>query len=244
MSNQYVNDFNATVVAYYDDLKKYKPLTKIKEKRLLRLCKKGNIKAQNEIIESNLKFVFDIAKHYTGRGISISDLISEGNLGLIRAIDKFDEEKDVKFISYAVWWIRQAMLEAIKKNKLLKIVEIENAESKVSVLESSIADEEDEIIKRGDKGFSNESDEKSRESSQTQKEIIGRLLNVLNKREREMIENYYGLNDMKELTLAEIGERYNLSVERVRQINKASMKKIRTQMMLFKEFDNLGEILN
>ena len=82
------------------------------------------------------------------------------------------------------------------------------------------------------------------ESSQTQKEIIGKLLNVLNKREREMIENYYGLNDMKELTLAEIGERYNLSVERVRQINRSSMKKIRTQMMLFNEFDNLGDILN
>ena len=69
-------------------------------------------------------------------------------------------------------------------------------------------------------------------------------MNVLNKREREMIENYYGLNDMKELTLAEIGERYNLSVERVRQINRSSMKKIRTQMMLFNEFDNLGDILN
>jgi RNA polymerase primary sigma factor len=66
----------------------------------------------------------------------------------------------------------------------------------------------------------------------------------LNKREREIIENYYGLNDMKELTLAEIGEKYNLSIERVRQINKTSFKKIRTQMMLFKEFDNLGEILN
>jgi RNA polymerase primary sigma factor len=244
MGNQYVNDFNATVVAYYDDLKKYKPLTKTKEKRLLRLCKKGNIKAQNEIIESNLKFVFDIAKHYTGRGVSISDLISEGNLGLIRAIDKFDEEKEVKFISYAVWWIRQAMLEAIKKNKLLKIVEIENAENNPSALERTVADDEDEVIKRGERGFSNEADEKNMEANQTQKEIIGKLLNVLNKREKEMIENYYGLNNMKELTLAEIGEKFNLSVERVRQINKSSMKKIRTQMMLFKEFDNLGEILN
>ena len=244
MNNQYVNDFNATVVAYYDDLKKYKPLTRAKERRLLKLCKNGNLKAKNELIEANLKFVFDVAKHYTGRGISISDLISEGNMGLIKAVDKFDEEKDVKFISYAVWWIRQAMLEAIKKKKLLNVIEIENTESKVSVLENTISDDEDEIIKRGEVGFSNEAEERKRETSQAQKEVIEQLLSVLNKREREIIENYYGLNDMKELTLAEIGEKYNLSIERVRQINKTSFKKIRTQMMLFKEFDNLGEILN
>lgn len=244
MNNQYVNDFNATVVAYYDDLKKYKPLTRAKERRLLKLCKNGNLKAKNELIEANLKFVFDVAKHYTGRGISISDLISEGNMGLIKAVDKFDEDKDVKFISYAVWWIRQAMLEAIKKKKLLNVIEIENTESKVSVLESTISDDEDEIIKRGEVSFSNEAEERKRETSQAQKEVIEQLLSVLNKREREIIENYYGLNDMKELTLAEIGEKYNLSIERVRQINKTSFKKIRTQMMLFKEFDNLGEILN
>ena len=244
MNNQYVNDFNATVVAYYDDLKKYKPLTRAKERRLLKLCKNGNLKAKNELIEANLKFVFDVAKHYTGRGISISDLISEGNIGLIKAIDKFDEEKDVKFISYAVWWIRQAMLEAIKKKKLLNIIEIENTESKVSVLESTISDDEDEIIKRGEVGFSNEAEERKRETSQAQKEVIEQLLSVLNKREREIIENYYGLNDMKELTLAEIGEKYNLSIERVRQINKATVRKLRTQMMLLTEFDNLGEILN
>lgn len=244
MNNQYVNDFNATVVAYYDDLKKYKPLTRAKERRLLKLCKNGNLKAKNELIEANLKFVFDVAKHYTGRGISISDLISEGNIGLIKAIDKFDEEKDVKFISYAVWWIRQAMLEAIKKKKLLNVIEIENTESKVSVLESTISDDEDEIIKRGEVSFSNEAEERKRETSQAQKEVIEQLLSVLNKREREIIENYYGLNDMKELTLAEIGEKYNLSIERVRQINKATVRKMRTQMMLLTEFDNLGEILN
>ena len=123
--NQYANDFNDTVRVYYDDLKKYKPLTRAKEKRLLKKCKKGNLKAKNEIIESNLRFVFDIAKRYTGRGVSISELISDGNMGLLRAIDKFDETKDVKFISYAVWWIRQAMLESIKKKNLFSFVEME-----------------------------------------------------------------------------------------------------------------------
>ena len=115
MANQHANDFTRTTEVYFEELKRYKPLTKAKERRLLKKCKKGNLKAKNEILESNLRFVFDIAKHYTGRGVSISELISDGNVGLLRAIDKFDETKDVKFISYAVWWIKQAMLESIKK---------------------------------------------------------------------------------------------------------------------------------
>ena len=90
--SQYANDFTRTTEIYYEELRKYKPLTKSKERRLLKKCKKGNIKAKNEILESNLKFVFDVAKHYTGRGLSILELISEGNMGLLRAIDKFDLE--------------------------------------------------------------------------------------------------------------------------------------------------------
>lgn len=238
MANQYANDFNRTVITYYNELTKYKPLTKSREKRLLRLCKKGNIKAQNEIIESNLKFVFDIARHYTGRGVSISDLISEGNMGLLRAIDKFDETKDVKFISYAVWWIRQYMLDSIRKKKLLNIVEIENSETNTS-LESSISDDEDEIVGSNDKAFSNEIEEYKRELSQSQKEVIKKLLNCLNKREREIIESYYGINDKEELNLSEIGEKFGLTSERVRQIKLSAFKKLRTSMMMYKDFEEL-----
>jgi len=238
MANQYANDFNRTVITYYNELTKYKPLTKSREKRLLRLCKKGNIKAQNEIIESNLKFVFDIARHYTGRGVPISDLISEGNMGLLRAIDKFDETKDVKFISYAVWWIRQYMLDSIRKKKLLNIVEIENSETNTS-LESSISDDEDEIVGSNDKAFSNEIEEYKRELSQSQKEVIKKLLNCLNKREREIIESYYGINDKEELNLSEIGEKFGLTSERVRQIKLSAFKKLRTSMMMYKDFEEL-----
>lgn len=235
--NQYINDFNRTVQVYYDDLKKYKPLTKAKEKRLLKQCKKGNIKAQNELLEANLKFVFDIAKHYTGRGIPISDLISEGNMGLIRAINKFDETQDVKFISYAVWWIRQYILDAIKKKKLLNIVEIEHVESNTNTLETVVSDEEDDVIGRKDKIFSNESEENKKETAQAQKEIITKLLDVLNEREKKIIENYYGLNNCKELTLAEIGEKFNLSSERVRQVKIKSLRKLRSSMMLYDDFE-------
>lgn len=232
MNNQYANDFTKTVQLYYDDLKKYKPLTKASEKRFLRLAKKGNLKAKNKILESNLKFVFDIAKRYTGRGVPISELISEGNMGLLRAIDKFDDEKDVKFISYAIWWIRQYMLEIIKKKKIINIVEVENTETKNSVLETTMLDEEDDVINSNEKDFSNENEELKKEVIKTQKDIIASLLKELDEREKEIIENYYGINDKKELTLAEIGEKFSLSSERVRQINKNSIKKMRSKMML------------
>ena len=194
--NQYANDFTETVRVYYDDLKKYRPLTKAKERRLLKKCKKGNLKAKNEILESNLRFVFDIARHYTGRGVPISELISDGNMGLLRAIEKFDESKDVKFISYAVWWIRQAMLESIKKKNAINFVEIEpNTDNDVSMDKKLIEDDEDDTYFNND--FSNENDEKESEIKIGQKNIVIKLLNVLDERERDVIESYYGINDKK-----------------------------------------------
>jgi RNA polymerase primary sigma factor len=237
---QYANDFTSTVKIYYDDLKKYKPLTKAKEKRLLKLSRKGNLKAKNEILEANLKFVFEIAKHYTGRGLSISELISEGNMGLLRAIEKFDEEKDIKFISYAVWWIRQAMLEAIKKKKMLMMVEIDPTDSNDNIFERKIADDEDERIGgASDVGFSNEAEEYKKELKANQKEVIGKLLNSLNSREKEIIEHYYGLSNKRELTLNEIGKKYNLSSERVRQVKLTAIRKLRSSMMMYDDMEEL-----
>ena len=236
--NQYVNDFTETVRVYYDDLKKYRPLTKAKERRLLKKCKKGNLKAKNEILESNLRFVFDIARHYTGRGVPISELISDGNMGLLRAIEKFDESKDVKFISYAVWWIRQAMLESITKKNAINFVEIEpNTDNDTSMDKKLIEDDEDDVSFNND--FSNENDEKEREIKIEQKNIVIKLLNVLDERERDVIESYYGINDKKELTLTDIGKKYNLSSERVRQIKKKGLMKLRTKMLLLNYSDYL-----
>ena len=229
--NQYANDFTETVRVYYDDLKKYKPLTKAKERRLLKKCKKGNLKAKNEILEANLKFVFDVAKHYTGRGVSISELISDGNMGLLRAIDKFDESKDVKFISYAVWWIRQAMLESIKKKNAINFVEIEpNTDNDSSMDKKFIEDDEDDVQTK--ETFSNEIDEKSREINENQRIVISDLISSLSDRERDIIENYYGLNDRKELTLTDIGKKYGLSSERVRQVKLKALRKLRSKILL------------
>ena len=236
--NQYANDFTETVRVYYDDLKKYKPLTKAKEKRLLKKCKKGNLKAKNEILEANLRFVFDIAKHYTGRGVPISELISDGNMGLLRAIEKFDESKDVKFISYAVWWIRQAMLESIKRRNAINFVEIEpNTDNDSSMDKKLIEDDEDDASFNND--FSNENDEKSMEVSENQRNIITSLIGTLSDRERDIVENYYGINDKKELTLTDIGKKYNLSSERVRQIKLNAIRKLRSKILLYDDLEDL-----
>ena len=236
--NQYANDFTETVKVYYDDLKKYKPLTKAKERRLLKKCKKGNLKAKNEILEANLRFVFDIAKHYTGRGVPISELISDGNMGLLRAIEKFDESKDVKFISYAVWWVRQAMLESIKRRNAINFVEIEpNTDNDSSMDKKLIEDDEDDASFNND--FSNENDEKSMEVSENQRNIITSLIGTLSDRERDIVENYYGINDKKELTLTDIGKKYNLSSERVRQIKLNAIRKLRSKILLYDDLEDL-----
>ena len=236
--NQYANDFTETVRVYYDDLKKYKPLTKAKERRLLKKCKKGNLKAKNEILEANLRFVFDIAKHYTGRGVPISELISDGNMGLLRAIEKFDESNDVKFISYAVWWIRQAMLESIKKRNAINFVEIEpNTDNDASMDKKLIEDDEDDVS--FDNDFSNENDEKSKEVTDNQRNIITSLIGTLSDRERDIVENYYGINDKKELTLTDIGKKYNLSSERVRQIKINAIRKLRSKILLYDDLEDL-----
>ena len=266
--NQYVNDFTRTTQLYFDDLKKYKPLTKAKEKRLLKLSKKGNVKAKNEILESNLKFVFDVAKHYTGRGLSISELISEGNMGLVKAIDKFDEAKDVKFISYAVWWIRQSILQAIaeqsrivrlplnqvgsvnKINRVLNKFEQEN-ERRPSLEE--IADKidlpEDKIIDAMkvngrhvsvDAPFIDGEDNSlldvfpNTDAPSADQELvdeslrdeIARALGSLNERERAIVKCFFGIGQ-PEMTLEEIGDKYGLTRERVRQIKEKAIRRLR-----------------
>lgn len=228
--NQYANDFTRITEIYYKELNKYKPLTRANEKKLLKKSKDGDINAKNKILESNLKFVFDIAKHYTGRGLSILELISEGNMGLLRAIDKFDITKDVKFISYAVWWIRQAMSDAIRKRKVINFVDIEPNSDNDSIITNKLIDEEDDIYFTNDK--STENDEFEKELNETQRNYISSLLSCLTSREREIIEDFYGLNDREELNLTEIGEKCNLSIERVRQIKLVAMRKLRSNALV------------
>lgn len=239
--NQYVNDFNDTVLCYFNDLKKFKPLPRAKERRLLKKCKKGDLKAKNEILEANLRFVFDIARHYTGRGVPISDLISDGNMGMLRAIEKFDMTKNVKFISYAVWWIRQAMLESIKKRKLIDFVELENEDHNVIDFYQTNDDdnEEGESSKLSLNNFADEIEDDRKESNELQLKTISKLTEGLNDKEKGVIELFYGLNGNKEMTLTDIGKKYELTTERVRQIKKNVMKKMRSRIMLCENLEDL-----
>ena len=235
--NQYANDFTHTVQTYYDDLKRYKPLPRAKEKKLLKLTKKGDEDPKKRILEANLRFVFDIANKYTGRGVPIGELISDGNIGLIKAIDKFDPTNDVKFISYAIWWIKHEMLDAINKNKSTMFVKIEEENTNNVKLERKLIDDEDESVTSYDTMFSSTEEESENESKKIRKDVIKKLLSALNPRERFVIEKYYGIDDNEELTLLEIGDKLNISSERVRQIKGQSLKKMRSQVLLLENVD-------
>lgn len=235
--NQYANDFTETVKTYYKELSKYKPLSKDEEKYLIGRCRDGDIDARNRLLEANLKFVFDVAKRYTGRGVSISDLISEGNMGLIKAYEKFDETKDVKFISYAVWWIKQSILECIKKTSLRALNEIREEDNINPVIEKTITDDEDENVTSYETSYSDEYETRDNEIEDENRNTVSILLAHLNNRERRVIECYYGMNDNKELTLFEIGKEMHLSSERVRQIKVTAMRKLRSYALIDEDFE-------
>jgi RNA polymerase primary sigma factor len=237
--NQYANDFTHTVRVYYDDLKNTKPLTRVKEKRLLRLSKRGDTKARNELLEANLKFVFDVAKRYSGRGVPMGDLISEGNLGLIKAIEKFDESNDVKFISYAVWWIRHSMLDAIQKRKLTESVELESGISNDNVFAAKLADDEDDEVDGYNRSLF-EDDGDTRDKMNKQNALINKMFSNLNQREMKVISHYFGLDGNKKMNLIEIGEELGITSERVRQIKGSAIKKMRSNALLF---DNVEDFM-
>ena len=242
MSNVYINDFNTTVQTYYKDLKNCIPISREYEKELIKKAKKNDINARNKILTSNLKFVFNIAKTYKGCGSPLEELISEGNLGLTKAIDKFDESKDVKFISYAVWWVKQYIQSYIKKNQAVSSVEIiESNELNSIIKENAVDDSEDDIVNKHEVILSNEEEESDKELRRNQKIIINKLLNKLNKRGKFIINSYFGLDGSKPKTLEEIGkEMGNLSKERIRQLKEKNLRILRSELMMV---DNLEYVL-
>ena len=210
------NDYTDNVKIYYKDLKKCEPIPLSYERELILKSKEGDVEARNKIIESNLRFVFNIA----GKGIPISDLISEGNLGLVKAIEKFDTTKDVKFITYAVYWIREYMSASIRKNysraDLTLIDDLQDTAKKNDtklITKSKLYDIEDEDVDDG------------------KDKMIDELLCVLNDKEKNIMEFTYGLGGRKPLTFQEIGKKYHISSERVRQIKIEALDKVRMVAM-------------
>ena len=137
-----------------------------------------------------------------------------------------------------LWWIRQAILESIKKKSSINFVEIEpNTDNDSYIDKKLIEDDEDDTSFNHE--FSNENDEKNKEISENQRNIITNIIGTLSDRERDIIENYYGLSNAKELTLNEIGKKYNLSSERVRQIKLNAIRKLRSKILLYDDLEDL-----
>lgn len=215
-------EHDKSVSTYFNEVAGYKPLSKDEELELWRKYKyDGDIGARDKLISSNLKFVASIAKQYQGRGLSFADLIAEGNVGLIKALDKFDGERGYKIISYSVWWIRQTILEALSKRNTSNDEDLPYDYEKPPV-----TDDDDYRTEMGDDNFLNDGFEENKEARQT--EAIKFLMEYLNQREKNIITKYYGLDGNKPKTLEEIGMEYGLTKERIRQIKNTSFKKMRS----------------
>lgn len=237
------NDFSDCVKTYYQDLKRYHPISKEKERELLSLAKDGDIDARNQIINANLRFVFDIAKKYRNHGVDISDLISAGNRGMFKAIDKFDLSQDVKFFSYAVWWIRQHMMKEIEMQK-----ERDNTESSFDDVFPSDNSHQDNIycedenedyyvndVSEGDADFYEMNEEQEQKHF-----VVEKLLARLDDRERIVISKYFGIEDDSDgHNLDEISKDLNLSTERVRQLKVKAINRMRAEVFDIKEAEFL-----
>jgi len=241
MSKKYVSiEAGDTVSRYFKEVRKSIILTPKEEISLARRIKRGDKKAIDKLVKANLKFVVSIAKEYQGQGLLLSDLISEGNYGLIKAATRFDHTKGFRFISYAVWWIRQSIIQSLNDNA--RIVRLPtNVINKISYLNKEIAkfefanerepvygeifDKDNEVmnIVKFNKSVSlndvinNDGDEliefitSEPESSPSIdnriKTKLNEALETLDKRERDMLESYFGLNtDCEPMTLEAIGE--------------------------------------
>ncbi len=253
---------------YLQEIGKEDLLTVDEEVELARRIQKGDKRALEKLTKANLRFVVSVAKQYQNRGLSLPDLIDEGNIGLIKAAEKFDETRGFKFISYAVWWIRQSILQAIaeqsrlvrmpmnQQSALSKVNQEVNKfeqehERKPSVEElTQITDLPEDKIDGAlnapmrhvsmDAPFSDSDDSslidvmEDTNSPMADRELVRESLRMeitvalksLSPKERDVIEALYGINS-PELSMEEVGEKYGLSRERVRQIKEKAIRRLR-----------------
>lgn len=224
MLKSYSNEFDLNAGNYLKEISVNTPLSKEEEGYLTKQWReKRDIDARNKLVESNLKFVANVARNYKGLGLSYSDLIQEGNAGLFKAADRFDPEKGNKFISYAVNWIKQSIIEALNKKNSLKSLELPN-----ETIEESSEDNKQltiDDIPLEDVYLDLSDEERRREKDIC--DVAKFLLTGLTSREKYIVCKYNGINEKKSQTLEEIGNDLGLTKERVRQINEKAMKKLR-----------------
>ena len=255
--------------SYLGDIAHSKPLSAAEEVDLARKIKRGDEGARNRLVEANLRFVVSVAKDYQNRGVPLADLISAGNVGLITAAERFDERKGFKFISYAVWWIRQAILQTLaeqsrtvrlplnkigllyKISKASRMLQQErsddpNSEEIANELEVSVEEVKETLlcgraVRSLDATFKEEEDhslldvladdrQESPESEVMRGCLRGQIDSALGSllgREAEILKRYFGLDGEEPMTLDQIGARFGLTRERVRQIKEKALHRLR-----------------
>lgn len=257
------------IKAYLKDVRPIPLLTAKEEVDLARLVQKGDQDARNRMIRSNLRLVISIAKRYVNLGVPLSDLIEEGNIGLMKSVEKFDPERGFRFSTYSAWWIKQGISRAIidqgkmirvpvymnedilkykkmveklthkfkrkprvgeiaKKLKVSveKVRELENSIAKMSSLDAPIGEDGDGQVKDIIQDHNAAAPDEELESFFNKERVLG-YLEMLNERERRILEMRYGVHNGDACTLAEIAKELGISRERVRQIEAGTIKKIR-----------------
>ena len=269
ITKQVTNRETQSLDKYLQEIGKVSLITTEEEVNLARRIKEGDQKALEKLTKANLRFVVSVAKQYQNQGLTLGDLINEGNLGLIKAASRFDETRGFKFISYAVWWIRQSILQSLAEqsrivrlplNKIGFINKINKTFSKLEqdfereptneeiseVLQISQDDVRDTMrssgrhismdapILQGEDGNLLDlipgEEENSPEMAlltESLRREIERALGTLTPREADVIRLYYGLTGMPGMTLEEIGERFELTRERVRQIKEKAIRRLK-----------------
>ena len=266
IATQITNRDSQAVEKYLQEISKISMITPEEETTLAQKIHMGDQRALEKLVKSNLRFVVSVAKQYQHQGLSLSDLINEGNLGLIKAAQRFDETKGCKFISYAVWWIRQSILQALaeqgrlvrlpqnkigtynKANKAFIAFEQENerepsTEELAGILDMSETEvtniftsntrhtsldapvHEAEDVAMGDllEGSSDTDDDVMKDSLRNE---IRRILKSLSVREAEILSAYFGLEGDQGPSIEEIGDKYDLTKERIRQIKERAIKRL------------------
>jgi RNA polymerase primary sigma factor len=269
ISKQITNRESQSLDKYLQEIGKVDLLTAEEEVTLAKRIKEGDPIALEKLTKANLRFVVSVAKQYQNQGLSLGDLINEGNLGLIKAAQRFDETRGFKFISYAVWWIRQSILQALAEQSrivrlpLNRVGSLNKISKTFSELEQKFErepspDELAEVLKvttaevvdtmkisgrhismdapfvQGEENslldvLENDGEEKpdSGLMNDSLRREVQRALSTLTQREGDVITFYFGLNGEHAMTLEEIGEKFNLTRERVRQIKEKAIRRLR-----------------
>ena len=267
-SNRFISE-ESCLALYLKEISKNKTLSLEEEAELAVRIRNSERKALEKLVKANLRFVVSVCRNYQNQGLPLSDLINEGNLGLIRAAKRFDEKKNFKFISYAVWWIRQAILQALAEqsriiklplNRVGTIHKIGKTQSKleqkyrrapnVEEIARELSLDENEVretIKIGNTHMSLDAPVQHGEDSKlidvlhdenqerpddgildiSLQEEIEKTLDTLSEREKEVVKLYFGIGEETAHTLEEIGQRFNLTRERVRQIKEKALRRLK-----------------